>query len=107
MTSEDEDTPDNTIWINHPERAVDIEAARARLSEAAASILNKEELSHIYTDWGDGIAGITYPILKPRAELFDLLIKDEARGFISFMVAQFESMTNFTAIIDEIHASAK
>src|SRR5205807_159902 len=35
LTSEDEDAADNTIWINHPQRAVDIEEAKARLSEAA------------------------------------------------------------------------
>jgi hypothetical protein len=103
LTSEDEDAPDKTIWINHPEGAVDIEEARKKLRESAMSILSKEELRRADFDSGKGIAGVTYPIIQSRAELLELLIKDEARGFISCMVAHFESMTGFTAIVDEIY----
>ena len=107
LTSEDEDAPDKTVWINHPDGAVDVEKAQRRLHDAAARFLSKDEQRDMVSNWGKGIAGITYPILKPRAELFDLLINDEARGFISFMVTEFESMIKFTAVMDEIHATGK
>ena len=107
LTSEDEDAPDKTIWINHPVDPVNIELATERLREAAAKILSTEERRDMDTGWGKGIAGITYPIQKSRAELRELLINDESRGFVSYMVAEFESMTKFMAVVDEIHAVSK
>jgi hypothetical protein len=102
LTSEEEHSPDRTVWGNHPDVTIDLDAAKKKLRDAAESILSKEELRRADLDWGKGIAGITYPIMQPRAELFELLIKDDSRGFVACMVAHLESMAKFTPILDEI-----
>jgi hypothetical protein len=107
LTSDDEDAPDKTVWVNHPDCEIDIDDAEKTLRAAAASILTKNELSEMESNWGKGIAGITYPIRTPRRELFHLLIKDDARAFVSLLVDEFESMTKFTSIIDEIYSGGK
>jgi hypothetical protein len=102
LTSEEEDSPDKTVLVNHPDVTIDLDAARKKLRDAAKSILSKEELRRADLDWGKGIAGITYPIMQPRAELFELLITDDSRSFVSCVVAHLESMVKFTSIVDEI-----
>ena len=42
-----------------------------------------------------------------RDELTRLLMEDEANGFISWMVGQFERMTKFTSAVDDIVTASK
>lgn len=103
LTSENEDPPDKTVWVNHPDGAIDLDEAAKKLRTAAQRILSNDEFRRADFEWGKGIAGITYPITHPRAELFELLIKDDARGFVSCMVVHLESMSKFAPVLDEIH----
>lgn len=106
LTSEEEKSPDKTVWVNHPDGNINMDLAKKRLLDAAQGTLTKEEFRRIDTDWGTGISGITYPILQSRAELFKLLLKDE-RDFASCMIAHFESMMRFAPILDDIFRVSK
>ena len=70
-------------------------------------LLTKQEFNHADFDLGKNIAGFTFPIAESRAKLFELLTKNEARGFISCMVANLESMKKFTGVIDKIYNRSK
>ena len=102
LTLPDSDHPFKNVWIFQPIP----NGAEPKLRNAAEGILGKDEFRRWEFDANSGGTGLWCP-LEPAEELFKLLVNDEARGLVDCLVAHFESMTKFTAILDEIYASGK
>lgn len=99
LAAETEQVPHSFVWINHPDGPLDLEEAQRKLDDAA---FNKEGLEWHNTGWGRGIAGVWCPFRQSRQELFELLTKDQARGFISCMLAHFAPLVQFSKLMDDI-----
>jgi hypothetical protein len=101
LTATDSKPPHKSIFVfnSNPKEA------EAVIGKAAQRILGEQEFRRWETcDFTDG--GGIWCRLEPR-ELFGLLVKDDARGFIDRMVAHFEQMAKFTAVVDEIVGTGK
>ncbi|MGO9111294.1 MAG: hypothetical protein ACLP9L_18870 [Thermoguttaceae bacterium] len=107
LTSEDEEAPCKVVLLNKPQGVEDLEWAKDRLCEAAERILTKDELPHLESDSSGGVASIFVPLGESRERLLELLLADEARGFVGCMVAHFESMMAFIPVLDEIYKGSK
>jgi hypothetical protein len=100
LTSPGSDRPFKNVWIFQP---IPI-GAEAKLRKAAEGILGQDEFRRWEFDADSGGMGL-WCALEPAEDLFKLLVTDEARGFVDCLVAHFESMTKFTAAVDEIFAT--
>lgn len=105
LTSSELEAPIKYVWI--PESEVEPTLAEKSLCNAAQQLLCTEEFEHL-TFESDSDGGWFWCKLEQSEEEFvDLLTKDDSRGFINCLVAHFEWMTKFTAVIDEVLLTAK
>jgi hypothetical protein len=98
LASPDSELPCKYIWILHH----DPKEVEGRLRKEAERVLTKDEFRGTECDSDNKGAWLLLSLEQSRTELFDLLIKNEARGFIDCMVAHFERMVKFTSVVDEI-----
>jgi hypothetical protein len=102
LASETEHVPHSFAWINHPDGPMDLEEAQRKFDDAA---FNKEGMQWYNTGWGKGIVGVWCPFRQSRQELFELLTKDEACGFVACMLAHFAPLVQFSKLMDDIHGT--
>lgn len=110
LTSPKTERPYKDVWIFQP--LVDPKETQSRLHKAAERVFSKADFTRLVFDPPDpnpkwGGAGFWCWLEQSRDELFELLVEEEARGFIDCMVAHFEWMAKLTKVIDEILMSSK
>jgi hypothetical protein len=101
LTSPDMEPPWKTVWVLH----ANPKEAESRLRKVADKVLKAEAPKWEFQI--DSKAAMLFCELEPRKELFDLLLKDESKGFVERMLAHFESMVGFVSVIDELTGTAK
>ena len=103
---EDDSPPVGIVYVGVPNDVkLDMKEVAGRLLQAA-NTLRQEEFRGAKKWSAKREANLSYPLSESREKLRDLLVKDEARGFIDCMVAHFESLTEFIPVIDEIFEAA-
>jgi hypothetical protein len=101
LTMEDEEAPYAMVRINHPKKAINLEVAERKLRAAAKNILTREDFRHLDSEVSSGEANISYYLREPRHKLLGLLNGD-GNAFVDLMVAHFETLTDFIAVLDRI-----
>jgi hypothetical protein len=104
MGDEDYDQPCKVIWINPPkELGINLNNAIKEIQKAADNILDKEDMKatkvHFY---GKTQGWISYPMRDSRQSLLELLLKDNAEGFIDKMVEYYEELTQFIPVMNKL-----
>jgi hypothetical protein len=69
--------------------------------------VTKEQFDSLERTVGNTAADISYPLSEPREELLEMLLKDDAGGFIDCIVAHFETLSGFIPVMDEIARTCK
>lgn len=105
LLAQDQAGPTKWVCIHDPR--ADLHEAEDRLREHATKTLGREELRLIEFGTDKRTAFFGLRLKEPRDQLVELLIKDEARGFIRKMIDNFEWMTKFTSVLDEFHSPAR
>jgi hypothetical protein len=103
LTSVEQMPPWGYVWI--ADERPDSKEAEEKLLGAAKAVLRAEDFAQI--DHGVESSGAWLGWRLNRDELTRLLMEDEANGFISCMVDQFERMAKFTSAVDEIVTAGK
>ncbi len=106
LIEQDQEAPQMSVQIYDPD--VDLQEATNRLREYAEGLVAKKSISEdefhrIGFDCDKSEAYLWSPLKESRDELLELLLKDEARGFIDHMVQHFEWLAMFAPVVDEFH----
>lgn len=105
LTSPEKSTPSKSVCINDSQ--VDPLEAEKTLRKSAEKILSKEELARVEFTSTATKAWLSCSLEQSPAELFERLVQDDARDFVSCMIDHFEWLARFTPAVDEIVTSGK
>ena len=108
LVSEDHEAPAAGVVVWPPKEVnVNFEEAKRKLSEVAEQGFGKKEFAWLPAENTKRWAWIGYSLPEPRQELLELLLRDEARGFIGRMVEHFDTLAKFIPVVDEIFQSGQ
>jgi hypothetical protein len=94
--------PFGEVWLYPPnDIAIDLDQAANTIEREARRLLGKVETKKT-VKFDTGEMFVDYQLPQTRAQLLDLLIKDEARGFIDCMVGHFGNLAKLTQVVDEV-----
>jgi hypothetical protein len=102
LTSAEKERPWKCVWFVEPD--IDEKEAERQLREAGSKEKEPPDLKWEGNKWG---WTLWCSLEQSNKELLELLVKNNARGFIDCMVAHFEWLTKFTPIVDEILMAGK
>lgn len=102
LISEDEDSPEGCVSIEPPiANNMNHDEAEKKLTNAAEQMFGKNSC-----EWPAGTIKketfISHRLPESRKELLQLLLDDEAIGFVEHMVAHLETLAKFIPVVDEI-----
>lgn len=107
LTQEDGQPPFGEVWVFPPEdftldfdKVADVVEAEMRrvLGDIETTRTIKRDDGEVYVD---------YQLPQTRSQLLDLLVKDNARGFIKCMAGHFDDLAKLIKIIDDALGLAK
>ena len=111
LTSEDEERPYACIYVAQktPDRDF-LDDVAEKISRAARDFLSSDQLRGVEVlDSSDRQHQrmICWPLLESRSGLLNLLLDDEAKGFVSRIAEHIEFLTQFAPVMDDIFRTAK
>ena len=107
LTSEDEGHPSAYVYMAPGKSALDLDGASDALLSEAKRLLPSEQVDRIEVCSKKNEAYVTWPLQESRRELLDLLKTEDAKGFIDGLVKHFETLMQFTPVMDEIFQTGK
>jgi len=108
LASEDADVPYACVWLNPPKSAdLHLEDSVEQLRAAATTILPQEHWKDVGQTVKKDQVDIWYPLREPRAKILGMILNNQSHDLIDFIVAQFETLSGFIPVMDEIARSCK
>jgi hypothetical protein len=108
LMSMEEEAPYACVWLSQSRSGtVDLKAASRQLRDVAQEKLPQEQFKGLGRTVKKDEADIWYPLTEPRDKLLGMILNNQSHELVDFIVSQFETLTKFTSVMNEIARASK